>query len=224
MSQQNTLNVQLSNSELTKLKSGTKSGFGVTLKLSSNAIADSNDKNNFPHKQLLTNTQDSKLFKPFANIFSANIKLSKTLLNKIRQMRGYLSRLLWPVPKTGLSLTKHVLKPIAKNYFNTIRLYNSSISNRCSNSQKKYLGLPQENYQISNEEINDITRIVKSFKESGLLVTRMSETIENEAKEQKGGYLEMLLSTLGASILGNLLTGKSTIRAGEDTIRAGQEF
>ena len=75
-----------------------------------------------------------------------------------------------------------------------------------------------------NEEINDITRIVKSFKESGLLVTRMSETIENEAKEQKGGYLEMLLSTLGASILGNLLTGKSTIRAGEDTIRAGQEF
>ena len=52
----------------------------------------------------------------------------------------------------------------------------------------------------------------------------MSETVENEAKEQKGGYLEMLLSTLGPSILGNLLTGKSTIRAGEDTIRAGQEF
>ena len=52
----------------------------------------------------------------------------------------------------------------------------------------------------------------------------MSETIENEAKEQKGGYLEMLLSTLDASILGNLLTGKNTIRAGEDTIRADQEF
>ena len=56
---------------------------------------------------------------------------------------------------------------------------------------------------ISNEEMNDIIEIVKSFKESGILIK-----IQNEAKEQKGGFLSMLLGTLGASLLGNLLTGK----------------
>ena len=56
---------------------------------------------------------------------------------------------------------------------------------------------------IFNEEMNDIIEIVKSFKESGLLIK-----IQNEAKEQKGGFLSMLLGTLGASLLGNLLTGK----------------
>ena len=75
---------------------------------------------------------------------------------------------------------------------------------------------------ISNEEMNDITKIVESLKESGLLIKDVSETIKNEAKEQKGGFLGMLLGTLGASLLGNLLTGKGTIRAGKGTIRAGE--
>ena len=77
---------------------------------------------------------------------------------------------------------------------------------------------------ISNEEMNDITKIVESLKESGLLIKDVSETIKNEAKEQKGGFLGMLLGTLGASLLGNLLTGKGTIRAGKGTIRACQDF
>ena len=77
---------------------------------------------------------------------------------------------------------------------------------------------------ISNEEMNDIMKIVKSLEESGLLIKGVSETIKNEAKEQKGGFVEMLLGTLGASLLGNLLTGKAKIRAGEGAIRAGQDF
>ena len=77
---------------------------------------------------------------------------------------------------------------------------------------------------ISNEEINDIMKIIKSFEESALLIKGVSETIKNEAKEQKGGFLGMLLSTLGGSLLGNLLTGKGTIRAGNGTNRAGQDF
>ena len=77
---------------------------------------------------------------------------------------------------------------------------------------------------ISNKEMNDIMKIVKSLKESGLLIKDVSETIKSEAKEQKGGFLGMLLGTLGASLLGNLLTGKGTNRAGEGTIRAGQDF
>ena len=77
---------------------------------------------------------------------------------------------------------------------------------------------------ICNDEINDIMKIFKSLEESGLLIKGVSETIKNEAKEQKGGFLKMLLGTLGASLLGNLLTGKGTIRAGEGTIRADDNF
>ena len=72
--------------------------------------------------------------------------------------------------------------------------------------------------------MNDITKIVKSLEESGLLIKGNSKTIKNEAKELKGGFLGMLLSTLGASLLGNLLTGKGTITVGEGTFRAGQDF
>ena len=74
-------------------------------------------------------------------------------------------------------------------------------------------------------------KIVKSLEKSGLLIKSVSDTIQNETKEQKGEFLSMLLGTLGASLLGSLLTGKSTtrvgkgtIRADEGTIRAGQEF
>ena len=63
--------------------------------------------------------------------------------------------------------------------------------------------------------MKDIIRIIKSLEDSGLLLKGVSETIQNEAKEQKGGFLSMLLGTLGASLLGNLLTGKGIYRAGK---------
>ena len=64
---------------------------------------------------------------------------------------------------------------------------------------------------ISNEEMNDIMKIVKSLEESGLLIKGVSEAIKNEGKEQKGRYIGMLLGTLGAILLGNLLTGKGVV-------------
>ena len=75
MIQYNSLNIELSNWQLNKLKSGIKSCTKITLKISSNVIGDSNDENNFPRKLLLTNTHISKLRKAFANNSSANIKL-----------------------------------------------------------------------------------------------------------------------------------------------------
>ena len=77
---------------------------------------------------------------------------------------------------------------------------------------------------ISNEQVNVIMKIVKSLEESGLLIKGFSETIKTEVKGQKVGFLSMLLSTLVASLLVSLLTGKGTTRAGEGTIRAGQDF
>ena len=72
--------------------------------------------------------------------------------------------------------------------------------------------------------MNDIMKIVKPLIESGLLIRGVSETIQNEVKEQKDGFLGMLLGTLGASLLGSLLPGKGTIRAGEGKIISGQKF
>ena len=77
---------------------------------------------------------------------------------------------------------------------------------------------------ISNDEIEDIIKIVKSLEDSGLLLKGVTETVQNEVKEQKGGYLSMLLGTLGASLLGNLSTGKGAIATspGRGVFRAGK--
>ena len=72
--------------------------------------------------------------------------------------------------------------------------------------------------------MNYIMKIHKSLEESGLLIKCISKTIQNKAKEQKGEFLGMLLGTLDASLLGNLLTDKGTVRPGEGTIIAGQDF
>ena len=85
---------------------------------------------------------------------------------------------------------------------------------------------------ISNDKIHDIIKIVKSLEVSGLLVKGVTETVQNDVKEQKGGFLSMLLRTLGASLLGNLLTGKGAIATsqewgihiagkGKEVVRAG---
>ena len=67
---------------------------------------------------------------------------------------------------------------------------------------------------ISNEEMNDIMKIVKALKDSNFLLNRVTKVIENEAKIKKGGFLSMLFGTLGASLLGNLLSWKGIVRAG----------
>ena len=74
---------------------------------------------------------------------------------------------------------------------------------------------------ILNDEMKDFLEIVKSLEDSGLLLDAVSETIKNEAKKQKGRFLSMLLGTLGASLLGNMLAGKGVTRTGEGTARVG---
>ena len=78
---------------------------------------------------------------------------------------------------------------------------------------------------ISNDEMEDIIKIVKSLEDSGLLLKRVTETVQNEVKEQKGGFLSMLLGTLGASLLGNILAGKGAIATsqGRGINKAGED-
>ena len=126
MTQYNSLNVKLSNSQLNKFKSAIKNENEVVLRLSSNMIGD--NETNFLHKLLLTNRQVSNLRKASANYPSAGIKLLKTKLSKMIQSGGLLGRLLGPLRKTGLPLIKNVIKPIAKSF----------ISSKCWNI-KKYI-------------------------------------------------------------------------------------
>ena len=115
MTQYNSLNVKLSNSQHNKLKSAIKHETDVALRLSSNMIGNSGDNTNFPHELLLANRQVSSLRKAFAKNTSTDIKLSKTQLSKMIQSGGFIGRLLGPLLKSGLPLIKSVIKPLAKS-------------------------------------------------------------------------------------------------------------
>ena len=197
----------------------------------SNVVGDSNDQNDFLHKLLLTNTQVSKLPKAFGSNSSDNIKLWKTQLHKMEQSEEFLCWLSGPLLKTRLPFLGNVLKPLGKTVLIPLQLTAAALpadasihkkifgSGTCPFNLAKWTALT-----IPNEKMNDIMKIVRSFEVSGLLIKGVSETIKYEAKKQKGGFLGMLLGTLGASLLGNVLTGKGTIRAGEGTITGGQDF
>ena len=114
MTQYNSLNVKLSNSQLNKLKSAIKIETDVVLGLSSNMIGNSSDNTNFPHELLLTNRQVANIRKAFANNLSVDINFSKAQLSKMIQSGGFFGKLLGPLLRTGLLLMKSVIKPLAK--------------------------------------------------------------------------------------------------------------
>ena len=224
MKQYNSLNVKLSNSQLNQFKSALKNEAEVVLRLSSNMIGD--DESNFPHKLLLTNRQVANLSKAFANHLSADIKLSKTQLFKMLQSGEFLGRLLGPLLKTGLPLITNVIKPLAKNISILLGL-TAAASATSAGIHKKILESGHNNnttLTVSNNEIEGIIKIVKSLEDSGLLLKGVTGIAHNEVKEQKGGFLSMLLGLLGASLLGNLLTGRGINRAGKGHVvnRAGE--
>ena len=115
MTQYNSLNIKLSNSQINKFKSAIKNETEVVLRLSSNMIDSSNGKTNFSHNLLLTNRQVASFHKAFANSSSTDIKLSKTQLSKMIQSGGFIGKPFGPLLKTGLPLMKNVIKPLAKS-------------------------------------------------------------------------------------------------------------
>ena len=161
-------------------------------------VGNSNDNANFPHELLLTNRQVANIRKAFAKNTSIDIKLSKTQLSKMIQSGGFLGRRLGPLLKTGLPLMKSVIKPLAKSVLIPLGL-TAAASAADAGIHKKILGSGLNNNTtliISNVEMDDILKIVKSLEDSGVLLKGVSETIQHEAKEQRGGFLSMLLGTL----------------------------
>ena len=199
------VSVKLSDTQLKKLKDAVKNNTGTTLRISLKIF----DRNNLSHELLLTMRQKRKLRNAFNNNTSANSKLSKGQISEIIQSGGFLgsllSKLAGPLMKVAVALAKNILASLG------ITAAASSID---AGIRKKIHGSGTTTLIISNEEINDIMKIVQALEDSNILSKAVTKTIENETKEQKGGFLSMLLGTLGAYLWGNLLSGKGIVRAG----------
>ena len=149
MTQYNSLNVKLSNSQLSKLKSAIKNETGVVLRLSSNMIGNSEGNTNFPHELLLTNRQVASLLKAFAKNTSTDIMLTKTKLSEIILSGGFLDRLLGPLLRTGLPLMKSVIKPLAKSVLVLLGL-TAAASAADAGIHKKNLRIRSQYYNPNN--------------------------------------------------------------------------
>ena len=167
------------------------------------------DGNDLPHELLLTTRQKPKLRNAFNNNMSTDLKLSKAQISKIIQSGGFvgslLSKLAGPLMKVALSLAKNILAPLGTT---------EAASAIDPGIQKKIHGSGTTYLTISNKEMNDIMTIVQILEDSNILLNGVTRTIKNETKEQEGGFLSMLLGTLGASLLENILAGKRTVRTG----------
>ena len=141
----------------------------------------------------LTNNEIKDIIKVIKYLENRGI-LSKKTNRKIASQEGEFLNFLKLLMTADLPLMKSILTPLAKNVLIIFELIAAVASDAA--------------LIISNEEMEDITKIIKSFEESGLLIKEISETIKKEAKEQKDGFLPLLLGTLAASILGNTLQGE----------------
>ena len=115
--------------------------------------------------------------------------------------------------KVAMPLAKNVLAPLGLTA--VMSEIDGSIQKKIHGSGVKLI--------IEEEDMQDFIKTIKELENSDILLKGVSKTIENEIKEQRGGFLSMILGTLGASLLGNLLTGKRIMRAGDGIVRAGEE-
>ena len=200
------INCKLTNVQLNKFKKSVKSNEGAILGL---GIKNFN-KDELPHELLLTTRENTKLRNAINNSLATDIKLSKAQIKKLIQSGGFLGKLLsklaGPLMKVALPLAKNVLAPLGLTA--AMSAIDGSIQKKIHGSGVKLI--------IEQEDMNNIMKIIDALENSGILFKGVTKTIENETKERRGGFLGMLLGTLGASLLGNLLTGrKGIVRAGE---------
>ena len=132
------------------------------------------------------------------------------------QLWGFLGGILGPLIKTSLLLIENVHNSLAKSVLVPLEL-TAAASETDAAIQKKVFESGMTKIINSDEEMNDIKKIIKCLEESGSLIKCVSKTIKNEVKKQKECFLVIMLDTLGASLLGNMLVEKSVLRAGKET-------
>ena len=216
MVQYSNVNAELTDTQLKKLKTAVKNKTGTTLRMNLKML----DGNDVPYELLLTTRQKTKLRSALSNNISTDLKLSKAQILKIIQSGGFLglllSKLAGPLMKIAIPLAKNVLAPSG------ITAATSAID---AGIQKKINSSGTTTLIISNEEMNDIMKIVQALEDFNILLKGVTKTIKNETKGQKGGFLSMFLGTLGASLRANLLAGKGIVGSGnkkrKGIVRAG---
>ena len=204
--------MQVNKCTIKQIKKAVKSNEGASLRL---GIKNFN-KDELPHELLLTTGQNTKLRNAINNNLATDIKLSKAQIKELIQSGGFLGKLLsklaGPLMKVAMPLAKNILAPLGLTA--AMSATDGSIQKKIHGSGVKLI--------IEQEDMNDIMKIIEALEDSGILLKGVTKTIENETKEQRGGFLGMLLGTLGASLLSNLLTGgKGIMRAGDGIVRAG---
>ena len=176
MVEYNPVNVKLSNLQLNKLKGAVKKKQGTTLRMNARMF----NGNNLLHELLLTQRQTTKLRNAIENDLKTDIKLSKAEISKIIQSGRFLGKIL------GL-LFIIIIKPLG-----LLDLTGAS-SAMDAGVQKKVYGSGKTALVISNEEINDIRKIVQALEDSNIFLKGVIKAIKNETKEQKGGFLRRIL-------------------------------
>ena len=170
------VNVRLSNTQLQKLQDAVKDNTGTTLRINLKML----DRNDLPHELLLMTRQKAKLRKALNNNTSTDIKLSKAQITKIIQSDGFLgsllSKLAGPLMKVAAPSAKNVLAPLG------ITATASAID---AGIQKKIHGSGTTTLIISDEEMNDIIKIVQALEDSNTLLKGLTNTIRNENKRTK---------------------------------------
>ena len=144
---------------------------------------------------------------------STNLKFSKSQISKIIKSGGFLGSLLSKLA----GLLMKVVIPLAKNVLAPL-----GITAIDAGIQKKIHGSDSTTLIISNEEMNDIMKIVQGLEDSNILLKGITKRIKNEKKEQKGGFLSILLGTLDANLLGNVLAGQGIVRSGSGNKKGKQ--
>ena len=167
MTQYNRVNVKLSTSQLNKLKSAIKNENDVVVRLFLNMIDDSNNKGNFSHELLLTNRQVSSIRNAFANNSSVDIKFSKAQLLKMIQSGGFLGTLLGPLLKTRLPLMKSVITLLVKSVLIPLGLTAAAPAANAGIHKKILESDNNTTLIISNKDMDDLIKILKSFEDSG---------------------------------------------------------
>ena len=185
-------NVKLSDTQLKTLNTAAKNKTKVTLRMSLKMF----DGNDFPQELLLTTRQRTKLRDAFNNNMLTDLKLSKAQISKIIQSGGFLgsllSKLVGPLMKVAVPLEKNILAPLG---------IKAAVTAIDAGIQKEIHGSETTTLTISKNKMNDIMGIVQAFEDSNILFKGVIETIKNETKEQKEGFLGKLVSTLGSILL-----------------------
>ena len=213
--------VKLTNTQLNKLKSTAKNKTGTILRLNKKNFED----DELPNELFLTTRQKTKIRNDFSNNMSTYIKLSKAQMSKVIQSGVSYGSWLGNLGKKALtniaiSLARENLTGLASNLTaGAINKFDRKITRKGAVREGKGFTL-----LISNENMNNIIKIIKSLEASGVLIDGVTETVKREIKKQEGGFLGALLAPLAASLVQPVFSSVVKSISGRGVRRAGRGY